>query len=324
MSLALELAILAACVLGTAIFAGGETAFYRVSRVRIDMEARSGSRSARIVQRLSHDRTQLVIVLALGVSLGVEILTWRAEAVLHALGLSNIGVDIFLVLVLVPIFFFTAELFPKDLFRRRPHAGLRFTAPILEGARLVLWPIVQVLAVVARWAARAAGGAGDLDAGVQGRETVLGFLREGTQSGAIPSHAEEMARNVLELRSIPVERCMVPWKDVVRLSTEVDAAAQYAAVAASVHTRIPMEGANGAVLGYVHQLDVLGDGEGCPVLDRLRPLTAIPADLPVDRALARLRAAGQRLAVVGEREAPVGIVTLKDLLEEISGDLARW
>ncbi len=324
MNLALELAIATLCILGTAIFAGGETAFYRVSRVRLDMEARAGSRSAQIVQRLSHDRTQLVIVFVLGVNLCVEILTWRTESVLHALGFSDVGVELFLAFVLVPIVFFAAELFPKDLFRRRPHAGLRFTAPIIEATRLVLWPIVQVLAIAARGAARAAGGGGELDAGVQGREAVLGFLREGTQSGAIPSHAEEMARNVLKLRSIPVERCMVAWKDVIRLAAADDPAAQYAAVAHSVHTRIPIAGANGAVLGYVHQLDVLGDGESCAVLDRLRPLTAIPADLPVDRALARLRAAGQRLAVVGTREAPVGIVTLKDLLEEISGDLARW
>lgn len=324
MTLFLEIVVVVLCVLGTAIFAGGETAFYRVSRVRLDMEARAGNRSAQIVQRLGHDRTQLVIVFVLGVSLCVEVLTWRTESTLHALGFSDAVVELCLAFVLVPVVFFAAELFPKDLFRRRPHAALRFTAPIIEGTRLLLWPVVQVLGVVARSAARAAGGGGELDAGVQGRETVLRFLREGTQSGAIPSHAEEMARNVLELRSIPVERCMVAWKDVLRLSSADEPGVQYAAVAASTHTRIPVAGPAGAVLGYVHQLDVLGDGETGLVLDRLRPLTAIPADLPVDRALARLRAAGQRLAVVGTREAPVGIVTLKDLLEEISGDLARW
>jgi CBS domain containing-hemolysin-like protein len=45
---------------------------------------------------------------------------------------------------------------------------------------------------------------------------------------------------------------------------------------------------------------------------------------PVDRALARLRSGGQRLAVVGTSERPEGLVTLKDVLEEISGDLAGW
>lgn len=324
MNLALDLAIAVACVAGAAIFAGAETAFYRVSRVRVDMEARAGSRAAQLVQRLGRSRTQLVIVFVLGLNACVEVLTWRTESALHAHGFSDAGVEVFLALVLVPTVFFAGELVPKDLFRRRPHAALRFAAPVLETVRLAAWPLVQVLAVVARAAARAAGGRGDLDAGLQGREAVVGFLREGTESGAIPRHAEEMAGNVLKLRSIPVGRCMVAWKDVARIPAAASAAEQYAAVAAAAHTRIPVTDAGGAVLGYVHQLDVLGDGEGCAVLERLRPLTEIAPDVPVDRALARLRGSGQRLAVVGTRAAPIGIVTLKDLLEEISGDLARW
>ena len=42
------------------------------------------------------------------------------------------------------------------------------------------------------------------------------------------------------------------------------------------------------------------------------------------RALARLRAGGQRMAIVGTLTRPLGLATLKDLLEEISGDLAGW
>jgi CBS domain containing-hemolysin-like protein len=45
---------------------------------------------------------------------------------------------------------------------------------------------------------------------------------------------------------------------------------------------------------------------------------------PVDRALTELRIRGQRAAVVGTPQAPRGLVTLKDLLEEISGDLGTW
>ncbi len=323
MSLAVEFVIAALCILGTAIFAGAETAFYRISRVRLEMEARAGSRAAQIVQRLGHDRTQLVIVFVLGVNVCIEVLTWRTSSALRARGFSDTAVELVLTFVLVPIVFFTAELLPKDLFRRRPHATLWMTAPIVEAVRLLLWPLVQVLAFVARAATRAVGG-GALDAGAQGREALLGFLREGAQSGAILGHAEVMARNVLNLRSIPVERCMVPWSDVVRLELPAEPTTHYSAVAASVHTRIPAQDAEGVVLGYVHQLDVLGDGEGCRVVDRLRPIVEFPPDLAVDRALARLRAAGQRLALVGTRSAPLGIVTLKDLLEEISGDLARW
>jgi CBS domain containing-hemolysin-like protein len=42
----------------------------------------------------------------------------------------------------------------------------------------------------------------------------------------------------------------------------------------------------------------------------------------VDRALLRLQGLGRRIALVEEAGRPVGIVSLTDLLEEISGDLA--
>ena len=98
----------------------------------------------------------------------------------------------------------------------------------------------------------------------------------------------------------------------------------YTVLARAPYTRLPVVGERGVLLGYVHQLDVLGAGPGVPVLDHLRPLVELPPHTPVDRALARLRGAGQRLAIVGTRERPEGLLTLKDLVEEISGDLAGW
>jgi CBS domain containing-hemolysin-like protein len=117
---------------------------------------------------------------------------------------------------------------------------------------------------------------------------------------------------------------MVPWKDVTRLDARDADADLYAAVSRARHTRLVVVGADGGVAGYVHQLDVLGGGPGEPVLEHLREVGALAPGIAVDRALARLRASGQRLAIVGDPGRPLGIVTLKDLLEEISGDLAGW
>jgi CBS domain containing-hemolysin-like protein len=133
-----------------------------------------------------------------------------------------------------------------------------------------------------------------------------------------------MAKNVLELRSIPVERCMVAWKEVLRLDARDPDVDLYEAVARSPRTRLPVVGPDGVVQGYVHQLDVLGAGPDEKVLAHLREIQRLAPGTPVDRALARLRNSGQRLAIVGDPKAPLGLVTLKDLLEEISGDLAGW
>lgn len=322
MNLALELGVIAVCLAALALFGAAEAAFYRVSPARLEMEARAGSRGAALVQRLARERARHVVVVLLGSSAALALLVWRATEALLARGVPAWSAALVLALCVAPVAFFAAELLGPELGRRRPHAALRAAAPLVLALRGVLAPLV---ALVARAAQAAAGrGAAGLESGAQGREAVLTFLRESQASGALTAHAEEMARNVLLLRSIPVARCMTPWPAVARVRVDLDDEAGYAAIAAATHTRIPIEDQAGSVLGYVHQLDVLGDGPGVRVLDRLRPIPELPADLPVDRALQRLRAAGQRLAVVGTCAAPVGIVTLKDLLEEISGDLARW
>ncbi len=319
-----DLAILAACLVGNAAYSGSETALYTVSRLRVDVEARHGKRSARIIQRLLADDVSQIIVLVLGVNLCVEVMTFRAEGLAVMLGLPGAAVEILLALVLTPVVFFFGDLVPKDLFRRRPYAFLSITAPLIFVTRIVFWPVERVLWIVSTLVTRALRLEPRMLAVVRGREAVLNLLRESTQTGAILPHAEQLARNILKLRSIEVERAMVPWRNVVQLSSTSSEEELFTAVSRSSFTRLPVVDESGRVLGYVHQLDVLGAGPETRVLDHLRPVIELAAHTPVDRALARLRTGGQRLALVGGRDQPLGLLTLKDLVEEISGDLAGW
>lgn len=320
----LEIAAIVLGLFASALYAGSETAFYCVSRARIDVEARQGDRSSRLVQRLLADDTAFVIVALIGGNLMLEVITWSAEDLLRGRGLPPWAVQTALVALVTPTVFLLAEALPKDLSRRRPHAVLTFTAPFVLVSRVLFWPLERLLYLMTLGLTHLLALEPRMLSVVRGREAVLRLLSEGASEGAILPHAEMMARNVLKLRSIPVERCMIAWKGVQVLVRGTPDADLYAAVARSPYTRIPVVDERGAVVGYVHQLDVLGEGEGTPALEHTRPAMVLPAGTSVDRALARLRAGGQRLAIVGTAERPDGLVTLKDLLEEISGDLAGW
>jgi len=67
------------------------------------------------------------------------------------------------------------------------------------------------------------------------------------------------------------------------------------------------------------ELQMVMQSFGARVEEVLRPLVELPPDLPVDRALARLRTAGQRVALVGDSAHPRGLVGLMDLMAAISG-----
>jgi CBS domain containing-hemolysin-like protein len=221
---------------------------------------------------------------------------------------------------LAPILFFFGELLPKDLFRRRPHVFLGLAAPLLFVVRPLLLPIVwplQLLSLVLEKLLNV----GERDfARAIGREEMIEFLREGRRQGVLEPHAEELAHNVLVLRETPVSAVMVPWAAVKTLDLTRPEGELRAEVLASEFTRLPATRGRGRlVVGYVYQIDHFAAPAGARVEEALRPLVELPPDLPVDRALARLRTAGQRVALVGDSAHPRGLVGLMDLMAAISG-----
>jgi putative hemolysin len=208
------------------------------------------------------------------------------------------------------------------LFRKRPHALLGHSATVLVVVLIVLAPLTFPVLWLTNLTARVLGLAQNELTRAQGREAVFDLLRE--RETLLQPHVEKLARNVLELRARRVERVMVPWRKVETVRADSDPAEARRQIGQSAFSRLPVVDARGAVRGYVHQLEVLGSGPAASIEGHLRPLLELPAETPLDRALARLRTSGQRAALVGPPNHPVGLVTLKDLVEEISGELARW
>jgi CBS domain containing-hemolysin-like protein len=83
----------------------------------------------------------------------------------------------------------------------------------------------------------------------------------------------------------------------------------------------------GQALGVINVLDVLlHEPDRCPPIRQLmhEPLR-IAETLPLREGLTRLQRQRQSLAiVVGHRNQPVGVVTIKDLVEPITGELSAW
>lgn len=325
MSLTATLFAFALCLFLSAVFSGSETGFYGLSQVRLDADARAGRRSARLVQRLIADDRGLLITILIGNNLMLELVTTLGDDTLSQLG----GVppalrEVVLTAILTPLIFVVAELLPKDLFRHRPHSLLGFAAPVVGVSRLLFLPLALPLRGLAVLLERALGLRGEAVSRALSREGVLDMIDEGARTGALAPHAQTLARNVLELRSIAVRTVMVPWDEVQSFATGWEVERQWDLLRSSPYTRIPVVDGAVGVVGYVHQLDVLEGAADDPPVSRQRPLAALDPELPVDAALARMRRGGLRMALVGPSTAPLGLVTLKDLVETIAGDLAGW
>ncbi len=316
MSVVLIVCLLLVYLFLSAVFSGSETGIYSVSRAQIDAEARAGHKSARVIRRLLENDSGLLITLLVGNNLMLELLTHTFEGELIPARIAGASREILVATLLTPVVFLFGELVAKDLFHRRPHRFLLLAAPMLAVARVIALPLALPLQGLSLLLERLFRLRRREMTRAFRRQEMLELLSEGTRSGALEPGAEALARNVLALRETPVAKVMVPWDRVrcVDLRAGEDAAREQ--VLTSEFTRLPALSEDGTVAGYVHQLDVLGDGGA--VADSLRTIPRIDAVTPVDRALTRLRLSGQRLALVGSEASPEGLVTLMDLVAAIA------
>jgi len=318
----------------SAVFSGAETGFYSLSRVQVTAEARKGSWIARLIESLIERPGGFLITLLVGNNLALELLA-------HVVGdevqgwsfLPPWGVEIAATVLLTPAVFLVGELFPKDLFRRRPRGLYGMFAPLIALARIAFLPVVIPLVWLSSALERLFGVRAREFERELARERVQEILSEGARHGVLSPRAQALAHNVVEFRTRTAADVMIPWSAVETCSAENGPEEIQRRAANSAFSRLPLvekEGGRAVVRRYLHQLDLLAEAiepgrtAPRPPGELARPLPVVAADARVDRALARLRGAGQRMALVGTPEAPLGIVTLKDLVQTISGDLGHW
>ncbi len=322
--MSLDLLLVALFLFLSAVFSGSETGFYCISKLRVQVEAQGGRWRSRLIRWLIRDDYALLITILIGNNLMLESLTHVVGgSVRDNMLVPDAWLEVVVTLLLAPIVFVTAELVPKELFRHRPHLLVETVSPLIAAARVLFYPVAVPLRALSSLLVRLLRiESSDLSRAL-GREAVVDLLAEGAKLGRLEPNAERMALNVLTLRNLSLESEMVPWARVETL----DLAAPLAELRQlSTHSRFSRMIATreGVVAGYVHQLDVLRADPERPMEDAMRPLAVFAPDLPVDAALKSLRMSGQRAALVGTNEVPLGLITLKDLVETISGELAGW
>jgi CBS domain containing-hemolysin-like protein len=149
-------------------------------------------------------------------------------------------------------------------------------------------------------------------------------IQASAEDGVLTDFQAALARNVLTLRHRRIAGAMTPLARVYALEagTPIRASREIAARAGRsrllVYRGKPEE-AIGAVLLY----DIFLEGrEDEPVERLVRPAPRLSPQDRVEDALLKLRVARESLAIVqGPDGKALGIVTLKDLCEEITGEL---
>jgi CBS domain containing-hemolysin-like protein len=326
------LAMLAGVLLA-ALANGIETGLYRLNRIRLRLRAEAGDRRASILLTLLGDLRGMIIVCLISTNAGQFLATAVATMLVAGSGWvgTSSGVELLTTLILTPLLFVFADVAPKSIFTAEADHWLYPMARPLRAAYLLLKKtgVVPALNGLSNLVLRAVKRAGvEAAEPFTPRQRLRALLSESHTEGVITGYQHELVHRVLGLRERLVRDVMIPMNRVAGVPVGITRPAFIEELRRHSFSRLPVwDGRRENIVGIVHINDVLaaqGDAMDLATLMH-REIVIVPPDMPVGQAMFRLRQSRAAMAIVrDERGRAIGILTIKDLVEEVVGELAAW
>lgn len=325
MSILVAIGILIVGLLLSALYSGLETGLYTINRIRLDVRAAAKIPSAMRIKSLIDKPTRMLAVLLVCNNIANYLASYGTARLLDQTSLGpflSITLNAF---CLIPVLFIFGEVLPKDLFRAHTDSWTyTYSLPLKWADKLFRWTgVVPVVSIIGNVAQKILGSESDIEPSPRRRFGLL--FKEGLGTGAISDEQTTLADRVLTMRSLTVASEMVPWARVSCVNINATSSQRNASLRNSPHTRFPVVDKSGQVQGVLPAIAALLELEK-PTSDIMQPVQFIDSTMSVGQAIKQVRGSGQAIAIVTSpnSKTPIGVVTLKDLVEPLVGELAAW
>ncbi len=321
-----ESIVMVACIALAAFYSGSETGFYCINRLRLRLRAGRGEPAAMALQHMVSRPRLAISTMLIGTNIGLYLVTVLCTDQLRQAGFAD-HAELYSSLLLPPVLLILAEVIPKALFQHHADRLMYQVVWPIKVSGVVFYP----LSILMQWL----GGLPRLLFGARRSthrplfttDSFRFYLKEGADQGVLSGSQRTMAENILHLKHLDVAATMTPLEQVVMLSEDAPHVELLDVFRRHRYSRIPVyEDSRDNVVGLIHVIDLACAEAAAPtVRDLTRWVVPIRKGTSVADALATLGQARQQLALVTDDAGrALGIVTVKDLVEEIVGELEAW
>jgi CBS domain containing-hemolysin-like protein len=332
-------AVLVLLVVAAAFFSGVETGAYRLNRVRLRLAEQDHRRGAHLLSRLLADLPGVICVALLGVNVATYVATIVAERLwrqAYPKAHDELAVELLTSVTLAPVLFIFADLVPKDIFNNGADRLMYPAARPLWVADVFFrnLGLVSLLKGVGRLWVRVARLAGvevppEATAPFPPRARLQAILRDSVAEGVMTPYQNELTEKIMNLQHVGIQSAMVPASKAVTISMAAGREDFYRLVRGCPYSRLPVvDPSEGDVLGVLRVHDVLREllpNDEFDLTLFVRLALDLPDTMNVAQAMFAMQSARLPMGIVRNAKGEfVGLVTLKDLVEEIVGELAAW
>jgi len=334
-SLILNLALLGFLLYLSGIFSGTETALMSMSKLKLrdlmDDKEKRFSKSVRYFVENPNSVLTAILVMnnvvnilssSLATLLALQLLPSNSAGIAAAL---VTGVMTFLILVF-------GEITPKIFARENSERLFRKMITVISVITMILKPLLWLLLRISNFFIVFIGGKKADFAPFITEDEIRSAVDAGHEEGVLQSEERMIMKRTLELKDISVKEIMTPRVEIVALEEEKPLIDLMELVQSEGYSRYPIYRENiDRIVGVCYAKDLLNfllerkDNEvlhSISVEEIMRAPYFVPETKKVDDLLREFREKKNHLAVViDEYGGTAGIITMEDVIEELTGEI---
>ena len=302
----------------SAFFSGSETGFYRVSFLRLSIDAHTGDSVAKRLLWFVQNPEFFVATTLVGNNIANYLTTIAiglgTEAFIDS---PSIVVEVGATLLFAPVIFVFGELMPKNLYFRAPIRLLRNNSRFFKLCYRSFLPASIPLVWIARLLEKLSSATSNRADFLLGRHRLIQVLSKGHEHGILTNQQGILVHGLLHDATRPISEIMIPTETI--LGEEENASREkllkYARENHLTHIPLRRHKSSADWFGYVRVLDLeLGSRQAESMI---RTMPRIPAASTRLMALLAIRDSGESVGVIIEGDDVHGIIMENVLIDHL-------
>jgi len=311
-------------------FAGSETALIAMRKIRMKRVVSEGFRAARGFSLWLQDPNRLLTTIVVGNALAVIFASVLATSMALDFSISygwnqklTVSYGTLIVTFLILLF---GEVMPKTYARVNAEKISLVSIEPLRWIAKLFDPLVKLIVAPANFIIRTFGGRNLKGTPLFTAREIGKLIEVGAREGALDDEEMKMIQSILEFGETVVREVMTPRIDMQCVEIDDEPEEIFSKIARMQYSRVPVYKANlDNIIGIIYAKDLLTAWRNRELIimqDLMRQAYFVPETKKVSELLEEFRKGKMHLGiVVDEYGVTSGLVTIEDLIEEITGEI---